>query len=172
MKQHLVLVGLPGSGKTVAGRVAAALLGAPFVDVDAEIARREAASVSAIFAEQGEPAFRVAERTTVRAALDRAPGIIAPGGGWAAQVGNLDEVRGRAMVVYLRTGPREAAGRLPRDGARPLLDAADPAKRLTELLAERERFYAAADHTLDTDGKSVSQVARELVLLARSHGGW
>ena len=74
-------------------------LNAPFVDVDAVIVRKEGKPITMIFAEQGEPAFRSIEKREVEAALTGDAAIIAPGGGWAAQPGALETVRGRGFVV-------------------------------------------------------------------------
>ena len=84
MKKHIVLIGLPGSGKTTVGRIVAEALHAGFVDVDAILARREGEPISMIFAEKGEAAFRELERKEMETALGNEAAVIAPGGGWAA----------------------------------------------------------------------------------------
>ncbi len=167
MKRHLLLVGLPGSGKTAAGRRAAEMLGAPFVDVDEQVE-----AIRQIFAERGEPAFRELERRAVEAALAGPQGVVAPGGGWAAQGANMEYAAGRALVVYLRTAPSMAATRAAPEGSRPLLDAPDPAVRMEELLAARGGFYEGAEAVVPTDGSSVEEVAAALVQVARSRAGW
>lgn len=180
MKRHIVLVGLPGSGKSSAGRLAARRLRAPFVDVDAAIEAREGRSVRRIFAEDGEATFRALERREVLRVLAVLPSIVAPGGGWAAQPGNLPEATQRAVAVYLETDPTVAAGRLAAtedeneggEQGRPLLDRRDPEVRLRELLEQREPFYRAAQAAIVTDGKTVEEVAAELVTLARTRAGW
>src|SRR5258708_15415593 len=82
--RHVVLVGLPGSGKTTVGTLAAGELGAPFTDLDVVIAARAGKSVGAIFAEQGEPAFRALEASVGTELLAGPPLILAPGGGFFA----------------------------------------------------------------------------------------
>ncbi len=172
MKRHLLLVGLPGSGKTAAGRRAAEMLGAPFVDVDEQVEAAEGMAIRQIFAERGEPAFRELERRAVEAALAGPQGVVAPGGGWAAQGANMEYAAGRALVVYLRTAPSMAATRAAPEGSRPLLDAPDPAVRMEELLAARGGFYEGAEAVVPTDGSSVEEVAAALVQVARSRAGW
>lgn len=172
MNRHLVLVGLSGSGKTAAGRLAADTLAAPFRDIDALIEEREAVSIGRIFAERGEPAFRQLERAAVREALAGEAAVIAPGGGWVAQPGNAEDVGDRAILVYLHVSPEVAAARVASQGNRPLLEEADPSHRLRQLLEEREAAYLGAHRVIDTDPKAVDEVAAELVVLARSTAGW
>lgn len=172
MKRHLLLVGLPGSGKTAAGRRAAEVLGATFTDVDEQVEAAEGMAIRQIFAERGEPAFRELERSAVEAALAGPPGVVAPGGGWAAQGANMEYAVGHALVVYLSTAPAVAAARAASEGSRPLLDGPDPAARMEELLAAREGFYGGAEAVVPTDGRSVDEVAAALVQLARSRVGW
>jgi shikimate kinase len=172
VKRHLVLVGLPGAGKTAVGKAAADRLQGVFVDVDAVIVRKEGRPITMIFAEQGEAAFRTIERREVDAALAGDAAIIAPGGGWAAQPGALDEARGRALVVYLKARAETALKRAEPEGNRPMLSGEDPLGRMKALLEEREPFYKRADATLETDRRSVDEVAAELVRLAEMQAGW
>lgn len=172
MRRHVILIGLPGAGKTTVGKLAAERLQAPFVDVDTVIVRKEGKPITLIFAEQGEPAFRVLERREVEAALSGEASIIAPGGGWAAQPGTLDEARGRAFVVYLKTRPETATLRAEPEGNRPALLGEDPVGRMKALLLEREAAYHRADATLETDGHTAEQVAGELLRLAETQAGW
>ncbi len=173
MKRHILLVGLPGSGKSVVGRLVAEQLGAGFVDVDAILVRREGKPITMIFAEQGEAAFREMERREVEAALGAAPAVIAPGGGWAAQPGALEAAKARgALVIYLRTRPETAAERAAPEGTRPLLLGEDPLARMRQLYKERDPIYRTAHAQVDTDRKTPPQVAAEVARLAQSSAGW
>lgn len=174
MKRHIVLVGLPGSGKSTTGGIAARMLGAPFIDPDAEVERQAGKTIPEIFAAGGETGFRALEREAVRRALEGVPGVVAPGGGWAASGDALEDARARnAILIYLRCTPDEAVRRLGGCGDRPVLSgAADPVARMVELLAAREGYYQAAAHTVDTDGVTPDRVAEVVAALARSHGGW
>lgn len=154
------------------GRCAAEALGAPFTDVDEQVEAAEGMAIRRIFAERGEPAFRELERHAVETAFAGQPGVVAPGGGWAAQGTNMEYAAGRALVVYLSTEPSVAAARAAPEGSRPLLDGPDPAARMEEILAAREGFYEGAEAVVPTDGRSVEEVAAVLVQLARSRAGW
>jgi shikimate kinase len=166
----VVLVGLPGSGKSAAGRVAAGLLGAPFADLDEMIVLATGRSIPELFADPGEAGFRALERGAMTRALAAAPQIIAPGGGWAAQPGNLEQAAA-CLVVHLRVSPDVAAARLAEDRDRPLLQG-DPLGRLERLWRERERFYRRADAEVDTDARSPREVAEVVAELARQRAGW
>lgn len=172
MPRHVVLIGLPGAGKSTAGRLAAEKLGAPFLDPDALIVRRMQMPVSRIFAEFGEARFRQLEHEAVEAALAGPPAILVPGGGWAAQPGHLEAARGRALVIYLKVQPATAAARLPPDHDRPLLLSADPVAHMGNLLRNREAFYERADRTIPNDKGLPAETADQVVRLARELAGW
>jgi len=173
MKRHVVLVGLPGSGKTTVGALVAQRLSATFLDIDAVLVRREGKPVTMIFAEKGEGAFRTLERQEMETALASEPAIIAPGGGWAAQPGAVEGAKPRAFVIYLRTRADTAAQRAAPEGTRPLLMGGEsPAERMRHLLKERDAAYAQAHDKIDTDKKTAAQVAAEVVRLAQTMAGW
>jgi len=171
VKRHVVLIGLPGAGKSAAGRLAARALGCPFCDLDDRIVADTGMTIAELFERLGEPAFRDAERSALDHALAEPPQLIAAGGGWAAQPGNLERSRDRAVTVYLRCDPETAARRLAGTEDRPLL-AGDLAGRVRLLAAARAPFYQRADATVETDDRTVHEVATAVVTLARSVGGW
>jgi shikimate kinase len=180
----VVLVGLPGSGKTTVGRLAAARLGAPFVDLDDEIERVAGQTIPEIFETRGESGFRALERSAMRLALSAQPAVLAPGGGWAAQPGAMEEVREPAFIIYLAVPVAVAAMRCASSVMRPALDArrstpvrpllsdADTRERLAVLMKEREPFYQQADVVVSNAADDPKPVARLVVELARQHAGW
>ena len=172
MPRHIVLVGLPGSGKTTVGRVVAEALGAPVIDIDGLLVREMGMPVAQIFGMVGEVRFREMERSAVTAAQAGAPGVIVPGGGWAAQPGELEAAKATSLVVYLQCEPTTAAKRSQEGEVRPLLTGMDPVQRMRALLQEREPFYILAHHRVQAERPGAEVVAREVVELARRHAGW
>ena len=172
MPRHVVLIGLPGSGKSTVGQLAAQGLRAPLFDIDTLLARQMGRPVAQIFGMLGEAAFRQMEREAVVTAAGGSPAVIVPGGGWAAQPGELETVRSSSIVLYLRCRPTSAVKRVEQGEARPLLVGPDPAERMRVLLEAREPYYRLADYVVETDTKPADKVAGEVIRLARQHGGW
>jgi len=151
--RHLVLVGLPGAGKSTVGALAAEQLQLPFTDLDERIEAAAGRSVPTIFAVEGEARFRQLERSAMEAALAETPGVIAAGGGWAAEPGNLEAARAAgALIAWLTVSPEVAARRLEGKSTRPLLAGGAPAERLGALLAARVHAYQRADAFISNEG--------------------
>lgn len=172
MKRHLIFIGLPGSGKSTVGRSVAEKLDATFADLDKVIERRQGMPVERIFAEQGEVAFRKMESEAMGSLLEGEPCVLSPGGGWAAQPGELDRARKHGLVVYLRTTVTTAVERTQLHDYRPLLMSADPYERMREILKEREPYYQSADAVIENASKDIEDVVEEAVVLARRDAGW
>jgi shikimate kinase len=162
---NLVLVGLPGAGKTVVGRALAATLGWPFVDLDAEVERQSGRSIGALFSEGGEPAFRGWEASVTRQYVDADALVISTGGGWMAQPGLPALLRPRSRIIHLLVTPAESVRRMGEGrSGRPLVAAADdPLARVEQLAAERAAAYAAADLAIPTDGREVAAVVQAIL---------
>jgi shikimate kinase len=144
-------------------------LGRQFLDFDRVIERRHGDTIASIFAQFGEARFRALERELTAEVVERAePSVLAPGGGWITVSEGVALLRPHGVLVYLRATPATALARLGATAAaRPLLAAAEsPLKELERLLAEREPFYAEADHVIETDRLDPSQVAERVVHLA------
>lgn len=166
---HLVLVGLPGAGKSTCGRQLARRLGRPFLDFDVEIERRTGLSVSRIFAEQGEAAFRSLEVELTRELVSAPPMVLAPGGGWVTNPGVMALLRPPGRIVHLQLSPAEALRRVSRSRTvRPLLRQADPAVRIQTLWDARKGLYAQSDAVLEVEKLTQQQVIDSLVALARA----
>lgn len=164
---HVILVGLPGAGKSVVGRRVARRLGWPFLDFDTELERREGMSVERIFARHGEEYFRSRELALTGELIGRPPMVLAPGGGWIAVPGAVDLLRPPGVLVYLATSPALALRRTARSRrVRPLLRTPDPLVSMGRLLAERAPAFARADVELDTEALDVAQLTDKVVRLA------
>ena len=169
-RRHIVLVGLPGSGKSTVGPLVAEALGLPFVDIDAVLSRRMGMPVDRILAEFGESRFRELEREAVADRLGEPPEVLAPGGGWAAQPGTLEGARAQCVFVWLKVSPAVAIGRAEAGAVRPLLAGGEGLSRMSTLLAERESFYKQADTTVANDGGDPAVAAAEIVGWIRRGG--
>jgi shikimate kinase len=148
--RHVVLVGLPGSGKSTVGRRLAKELARPFADVDEQVELREGLTVPVLFAERGEPGFRQAETDVLADLVARdALLVVAAGGGAVTQPANR-ALLGRTCVVWLRASARFLAARTD-PTHRPLL-AGDTAAVLERLAAERAPLYEqVADVVVDVE---------------------
>ena len=159
-RPHLILVGLPGSGKSTVGASLARRLGHTFLDFDAEITRREGLTIAEIFAQRGEPEFRQLEHAlTVEVALFGGM-VLAPGGGWVGQPETVALLRPQSRMVYLKMSPAGAIRRMGRKVAgRPLLLRPDPRGELERLLAARRSVYESADLVVDVEHLDSQSVA-------------
>ena len=173
-QRHVLLVGLPGSGKTTVGRLAAQQLSAGFVDFDQVLVRKHGMPIAQIFGLHGEQKFREMEMAVAEHALAGPPSVLAPGGGWLVQPGHYEKAREvDPFIIYLKVLPSVAASRAGGDGTRPLLVGDDPIARMRQLTTEREPVYQRADVTIMNDSpKTAEQAAAEVVKLAREQGGW
>jgi shikimate dehydrogenase len=156
--RNLILIGMPGCGKTTVGNALAAQLGRELVDTDDIIVERAGCSIPEIFASQGEEAFRQLEHQVLCDVSKRSGLIIATGGGVVTRTENLDPLHQNSTVIFLR---REISV-LPTDG-RPISQAND----LTELYRRRKPLYeGAADMMVDNDQieRVVSEIIRRLSL--------
>jgi shikimate kinase len=153
------------------GRLAAGQLGGPFIDLDEWIEQEQGQSVRALFAGLGEAAFRQLERAAMRRALAGEPAIVAPGGGWAAQPGALEESRSGAFIIYLVVPVEVAERRCGPAGSRPLLAGSSTRERLAVLYEERAPFYERADVVVSNAADTPGVVARLGADLSRRMAG-
>ena len=158
----IVLVGVPGAGKTTVGKLLANNLGIDFFDSDQVIESRAGKSVSDIFTQDGEPAFRKLEHDVIVKLLDSNNVVLALGGG---SLGN-DETRAKvkdATTVWLVAGLAQAVDRVGMNRNRPLL-LGNVRGQLADLMAAREPFYKeVAAIAVDTSKLIPSEVVTEIV---------
>jgi len=150
-----------GTGKTVAGRVLASRAGSPFYDLDDEVECETGRSVSAIFREGDEEAFRELEAGAVERVAGLPPGVVATGGGAVLRPGNVERMKVTGTVILLQASEEVLAGRLSGEPGRPLLDASDGVRETLAVLAaaRHDAYLSAAEIVIDTGGRSPEEVA-------------
>ena len=162
----IALVGLMGVGKSSVGRRLANALELPFRDADAEVEAAAGRSVSDIFTDLGEPAFREGERRVIARLLDQPPHVLATGGGAFMNPDTRALIKSRAISVWLKADLEVLARRVGRKESRPLLKDKDPLDVLSALATARYPTYALADVTVETGDAAhhvtVDQVIRAL----------
>jgi len=167
----IALVGLMGAGKTTVGRRLANTLNLPFVDADEEIEASAGRSVSDIFADFGEDAFRDGERKVIARLLDDAPKIVALGGGAFATDATRDIVKQKAITIWIKADLDTLMERVSRRETRPLLQTEDPRAVMHTLMTTREAAYEQADiHVDGADGPHHTTVDK--ILAALIHQGF
>lgn len=137
-----------GAGKTTIGKHIAEILSWPFVDSDHEIELRTGASIPWIFDVEGEQGFRKREEQMIAELTSRQHIVLATGGGAVLRQANRQHLYQRGVVVYLETPVSMQLERTAHDKNRPLLQTADPQKKLTELLKIRDPLYREVAHLI------------------------
>jgi shikimate kinase len=161
----LVLVGMPGSGKSTVGRQLARRLAVPFHDSDHEIEQRLGCSIRDFFDREGEAAFRDVEQQTLDELSRQDPGVLATGGGAVLRPANRQRLREAGKVVYLRSTPEEIHRRLRHDTTRPLLQVDNPLAKLRDLYAERDPLYRETAHFVIETGRPSVPTLVNMVLM-------
>lgn len=161
-KTNLYLIGMMGAGKTTIGRKLASRLGYRFVDTDALIEQAAGQSVTSLFEQAGEAAFRTLETQVLAQVSAHTCLVVATGGGIVTQSMNWSYLR-HGVVIWLDTPVAVLASRLAGDTSRPLLKAVDLPAKLTALLAERGDRYAQADISIPYDGRSMGKTCDRII---------
>jgi shikimate kinase len=170
-KSLIYLAGFMGSGKSTIGPILANTLGYEFVDTDKVVEKKADKRVIDIFTTDGEQAFRALEQASLREIAARTHSVVSLGGGTIADEQNFQLIHGSGIIVYLKLSPDEILHRVHHRTDRPLLTGArgerlpleEMEKRVQDLLARREQFYARADVVIQTDRKRVGTTVDEIV---------
>jgi shikimate kinase len=166
----IILIGLPGSGKSTVGRQLARKLSASFMDSDHLIEQRLGCSIREYFEREGEVAFRDMEEAVLADTLAAQAGqagnaVLATGGGAVLRENNRRLLHGAGRVVYLRSSPEDLYKRLRHDRNRPLLQVGDPMQRLRELYAVRDPLYRETAHfQVETGRPSVATLVNMITM--------
>lgn len=161
--KHIFLTGFMGTGKSEVGKRLAERLGWRFVDTDALIEREERLTIPEIFAQKGEPYFRMVEGRVVEEVCGEEGVVVATGGGAIVDEGNRQRMQESGVVVCLTASPEIILTRVGGGGNRPLLQGGEPLERICSLLSQRAAAYAKADITVETSGLSVDEVVKEVL---------
>jgi len=158
---NIILIGLMGSGKTTVARIVSQMIGFQCLDTDQLIIDTAGQSIPSIFANEGEPGFRVHESTALRSLLGKRGCCIATGGGIITQPRNLPLLRHLGYIVWLDADPALLASRTSHNNDRPLLAGEeDPKAKLTRLLDERKPLYKSlADLRIQTSELTPQETA-------------
>ena len=150
-RRSIVLVGMMGVGKSSIGRRLGTRLSVPFVDADTEIEKAAGMSIADIFARHGEADFRSGEARVIARLLEDGPQVLATGGGAVMNATTQAAIKVKGVSIWLKAEFDVLMRRInKRKSERPLLQTADPAATLRQLLAQREPFYAQADLTVQS----------------------
>src|SRR5271154_1823794 len=150
-RRSIVLVGMMGVGKSSIGRRLGARLGIPFVDADIEIEKAAGMSIADIFSRHGEADFRSGEARVIARLLEGGPQVLATGGGAVMNADTRAAIKTKGVSIWLNAELDVLMRRInKRKNDRPLLQTADPAATLRELLVAREPAYAQADLTVQS----------------------
>ena len=161
----IVLVGLPGSGKTTVGKQLARRLKLPFVDSDHVIEERLGCSIREFFEREGEDRFRDVEQEVIDGLSCGQACVLSTGGGAVLRLANRQHLHDRGKVVYLRSTPEDVYRRVRHDRNRPLLLVADPLQRLRDLYDARDPLYRETAHfVIDTGRPSVATLVNMIVM--------
>jgi shikimate kinase len=159
----IVLVGMMGAGKTAVGRRLARALNWPFKDADAAIEAAAGTSIANIFAEIGEPAFRIKERQIIARLLTGERQVLALGGGAFMDPETRALIRTRGFSIWLRAEVDVLLRRTSAPGKRPLLAGGDPRDTLASLLTQRAAVYGEADLVIDSGKGPINAVVGRLL---------
>ncbi len=159
---NLYLVGFMGVGKSAVGRRVANHLGLQFMDSDHAIEKKARKSVSEIFAEQGEEAFRAMEQEFVTSGHPDKNCVVACGGGLILTPGILDALKTRGIIICLYASAETILERTSDNQSRPLLNVDNSQQRIREQIKKREPIYMNAGPCIITDRRSVIDVAEHV----------
>ena len=160
--RSIVLVGMPGSGKSAVGRRLAARLELPFVDADEEIEQAAGKPITDIFKDHGEAHFRDGERKVIARLLRAGPQVLATGGGAFMVAETQENIRRAGISVWLKAELALLLRRVLKRNNRPLLQN-DPEGAMRQLLDTRYPVYAKADITVESHDLPHDAIVAEII---------
>lgn len=168
-RRCIVLVGMPGAGKSSVGRRLGKRLNLPFLDADEEIVRAAGMSIPEIFAQRGEAEFREGEKRVLSRLLQAGPTVVATGGGAYMNAETRANISRYGIAVWLHADHATLLRRVKKRTDRPLLAQGDAGERLAALQAEREPVYALADVTVESRDVVHEAVVEDVITALLRH---
>lgn len=166
--KNIVLLGFMGTGKTEVGKILAKRLKLKFVDLDNLIEKEMGMGISDIFFNFGEDYFRNLEKDMVRRISKERGLVIATGGGVVLNDENIENLRQSGILITLSATVTDIYRRISGKKDRPLLNVQYPEKTIKEMLELRKSRYELADITIDTSGRSLEEVAEEILKILKN----
>lgn len=167
-KPNLYLVGFMGTGKSAVGRRVAEKLGFHFIDVDQAIEEEEGLSVTQLFAQGGEEAFRELERNFIESGHPDSNCVVSCGGGLSVPDGMPELLKKKGVAVCLWATPEVIYERTKGNSTRPLLNVIDPLSSIRKLLEQREPRYRATGNFVSTMGRGLAAVTDAVLRVYQS----
>ena len=172
--RNILLVGFMGCGKSTIGRILHKSLDYPFIDTDQQIEKQTQKKISAIFADEGENAFRKLETQFLEQLIEQQTNhtIISTGGGIITRPENIPLLRELGFVIWLTCSPEVIYERTSRNSNRPLLQCDNPQEVITTMLAKRSPLYQAASHLkIDSTDLDINEINCGILESARYYFG-
>jgi shikimate kinase len=162
---NVVLIGYRGTGKSTVGKVVASRLGRNVVSTDAEVIKRAGQSIPDIVARDGWEHFRDLESQVCRELAESDGLVIDTGGGAILRPENVERLKRNGVLFWLTASVETIVRRISRDNQRPSLTGTKSfVDEVEEVLRERmPKYEAAANHIIPTDGRSIMQIADEIL---------
>ncbi len=166
--RNIVLVGFMGTGKTTIATAVANRLKMRYISTDELIEKKEKRTINEIFRKSGEDYFRDVESSVVRDVSCMEGLVIDTGGGAVLRDENMAYLKSGGIVVCLSADEETVMARTRKYKHRPLLNVADPKRKIRDLMAKRLPFYAKADYMIDTGKLTAEQVVRKIAGLVET----
>lgn len=161
---NILLIGFMGSGKSTVSAELSRMLNMEEIDMDKYIEEKEGRTITSMFEKEGEEYFRNIETKTVIELKEKKDVIISCGGGVVLRKENVEEMKNQGKIVLLTATPETTFARVKNSKSRPILNDNMNVEFITELMKKRaDKYKTAADIIIETDGKSVSEICKELI---------